>query len=80
MRPRKAGPPHHRRQLKQITYVESALQDFERRMPELQRVVRGLSKDVENYQDFTRPICEIAGAFLGSTPLSESRESTAMFY
>ena len=38
-------------------------------MRELQRVVQGLSKDVENYQDFIRPICEIAGAFLGSMPL-----------
>ena len=52
-----------------MTDVESALHDFERRMRDLQRVVQGLSKDVENYQDFIRPICEIAGAFLGSTPL-----------
>ena len=35
--------------------VESALHDFERRMRELRRVVHGLSKDVENYQDFIRP-------------------------
>lgn len=69
MRLRKARPPHHRRQLKQITDVESALYDFERRMGKLQRVVQGLSKDVENYQDFIRPICEIAGAFIGSTAL-----------
>jgi hypothetical protein len=55
--------------LKQITNVESALHDFERRMRKLRRVVQGLSKDVENYQDSIRPICEIAGAFLGSTPL-----------
>ena len=38
-------------------------------MGKLQRVVQGLSKDVENYQDFIRPICEIAGAFIGSTAL-----------
>jgi type II secretory pathway component PulJ len=55
--------------LKQITDVESALHDFERRMRELQRVVQGLSKDVETYGDLIRPLCEIAGAFLGSTPL-----------
>jgi hypothetical protein len=66
--------------------VESALHDFERRMRELQRVVQGLSKDVENYQDFIRPIARSLGLSLGrrrsDTPrsLSESRESTAMFY
>jgi len=38
-------------------------------MRKLQRVVQGLSNDVENHQDFIRPICEIAEAFLGSTPL-----------
>ena len=38
-------------------------------MRELHRVVQGLSNDVENHQDFIRPICEIAGAFLGSTAL-----------
>ena len=54
VRPRKARPPH-RRQLKQMTDVESALHDFERRTRDLQRVVQALSKDVENY--------------LGSTPL-----------
>jgi hypothetical protein len=69
VRLRQARPPHHRKQLKQITDVESALHDFERRIRELRRVVQRPSKDVENYQDFIRPICEIAGAFLGSTPL-----------
>ena len=55
MRLRQARPPHHRKQLKQITDVESALHDFERRIRELRRVVQDLSKDVENYQGLCTP-------------------------
>ena len=55
-------------------------------MREPRRVVQGLSKDVENYQDFIRPICEIAwdfpwvdAALIHLIRCPESRECAAMF-